>query len=96
MKIKELLSAPEKWTQGAFCKTADGRDCGRVEAVRFCLKGAMQQTCIAPFRQKRTMIYEKMAAVLPEAGGICRIVAWNDAPERTFEEVKELVERLDV
>lgn len=94
MKIKELLSAPEKWTQGAFCKTADGRDCGRVEAVCFCLKGAMQVCYIAP--QKRTMIYEKMAAVLPEAEGICRIVAWNDAPERTFEEVKELVERLDV
>lgn len=87
MKIKELLSGPEKWTQHTYARDKNGRDCSQwsQEAVCWCLYGAVDK-CYENIIEIDNKIREKVIS----------IVDWNDDPNRTFEEVKALVEELDI
>ena len=81
MKVRDLLSDESKWTKGVFHTThADGD--------AFCLAGAISQCYVAP----RWELVRN--AVMAEINGC--ITLWNDAPERTFADVKALVDRLDI
>lgn len=93
MKIKELLNKKSKWTKGAFART-DRYTQVAIDsplAIRYCLSGAIQRCYPVP--HEGIIIAIK---ILRELNGDLTIVGWNDAPERTFVEVKELVERLDI
>ncbi len=86
MKICELLSAPEKWTQGQYSKDNDGDgvdDC-------FCILGAFRQ-CYGDFTNNKL---EKFYHKFEEVTGYLSIVDWNDEPGRTFEEVKEVINKI--
>jgi len=91
MKIRELLSDELTWTKGASGRTREGFSClpDSVDAVRWCLSGAVERC------------YEGRLGI-PIFGRIERALAmgevmdWNDAPERTFAEVKALVDTLDI
>lgn len=93
MKIKELLTDESKWTKGAFARTIDNAQiCSASQlAVCFCLQGAMFRcyTILDEFRVTRIKILKEL-----RSGD--SIASWNDAPERTFAEVKALVEKLDI
>lgn len=90
MKIKELLSDKSKWTQKVNARDYKGFEVGALyeEATCFCLSGALVK-CYT-FSQRRE-IADKLHQALP-----CNFVDWNDAPEREFEEVKALIEKLNV
>lgn len=90
MKIKELFTNETKWTQGAFSRTKNGRlsFANNPNAACFCLSGAVFKCYEA---KDHGTIEEK---IRKEIG--TNIVTWNDAPNRTFEEVKALVEKLDI
>lgn len=92
MKIKELFSGPEKWTKRAYARTQDGAvaPCDSAGAVRWCLVGALEK-CYPDHADKRTARAAIHAAIKKGT-----IPEWNDAPGRTFAEVKELVEKLDI
>lgn len=97
MKVKELLSSPERWTQGFIARDLDGDGCGptAAEAVCWCLTGALVK-CYG-----RTRAFEMAGMfypVIPANGGSHAddIVFWNDASERTFEDVRQLVTELDI
>jgi hypothetical protein len=96
MKIKELLADVSKWTQKVPARNADGASCNVNEgAVCWCLWGAAVFCYDRTFDDPAVRFHDvrnKIEAVV--LGG--NMVTWNDAPERTFEEVKALVERLDV
>jgi len=87
MKVKEFLTK-ENWTQGYYAKDAAGIYCewSSVLAQKFCLLGASFK-CYPG--QKKTM-----EGLLDNACGEAAV--WNDQPGRTFEEVKALVEKLDI
>ena len=87
MKVKEFLTK-ENWTQRAFALRQDGNPCHWLDtkAVKFCLQGALLK-CYPG--QPATI-----DTLLNNACG--NTVRWNDAPERTFKEVKALVEKLDI
>lgn len=92
MKIKDLYSDESKWTKGAYAKTSEGyftysRDGG---AVCWCLAGAALKVSCGT-QEAFSAIWNKVFA---EVG--MDMVTWNDDPERTFEEVKALVEKLDI
>ena len=93
MKVRELLSDESKWTQNAWGRDATGRPVlwAPKTAVCWCLIGAIE-TCY-PRPGEATPIDNKVRDAI---GGGLMISKWNDAPERTFAEVKALVERLDV
>ena len=98
MKIKELLDKPEKWTTGSYA-----RDYNRwsvvsssPEATCYCLAGAMRK-CY-PLYEERLQVSRKLIdaiTAIPKMHFSC-IESYNDYPDRTFDEIKQLVETLDV
>lgn len=92
MKVKELLRIGSSWTKGTFARTY-GDWPVTVDsplAIRYCLSGAISK-CY-PHPHEGRIIADKVRTELNKNS----IVGWNDAPERTFSEVRELVERLDI
>lgn len=95
MKIVELLDSPEKWTQNATARTVDGF-CVMYDAataVRFCIIGAMYRCYEYPHRYT---VNKKIDACLQQRGITVGIVHWQNAPERTFEEITEILKEADV
>ena len=90
MKIRELLSDPSKWTQGCFARDVYGGVASRLEdECRWCLVGALGR-CYDDSEFDR--VYDLIKAAVPER----QIVHWNDDPKRTFEDVRKLVEELNI
>ena len=87
MKVRDLFSGPEKWTKGEWARDKEGRPtCSN--AFCWCLIGAI-------FHCYKDEDYPEICEKIDNEG-IDNLMQWNDAPERKFEEVKELVERLDI
>ncbi len=91
MKVQELLDKPEKWTQNAYARDEIRRSVHYEDpfAVCFCLIGAVRK-CY-PIILEREAIEAEIDSELK-----CWGFNWNDAPERTFEDIKNLVEKLDI
>ena len=91
MKIKELLSSEDKWCQGSLSKTQNGKGCFSFaeEAVSWCLVGAIYKCYHNSIACSSVMFLIKN-----ELGD--KVLEWNDDPTRKFEDVRELVERLDI
>ena len=90
MKVYELLDRPEKWTTQADAKNESGK------AVRFddpnarcwCILGALAK-CHGLHESFQIQYMIKRIV-----GG--HISSWNDAPERTYEDVIKLCKELDI
>ena len=97
MKVKELLSSPEKWTKGCAAKDSRGMLCPSDDprACRWCLIGALMK-CYGEDGMFRMlgMFYPRIPAV--GTSHFNDVAVWNDAPERTFEDVQQLVTYLDI
>lgn len=93
MKIKELLDSPEKWTKGYWAKTKEDENISPLDiyASKWCLVGAVR-FCYQNI-EYNVLARIKEALNNFSVGGLTE---WNDAPERTFEEVKALVNKLDI
>lgn len=92
MKVKELLSDSSKWIQGANARDRNGRKIAPESpyAICWCLFGAIVRCyayCPDQCIKVANHILVEYQMLLPK---------WNDAPERTFADIKELVERLDI
>lgn len=93
MKVKELYTDASKWTQRTYAADANG-ECVSYHmdsAVCFCLAGAIHR-CYPEDNEEKNTVYKKLNQRLH---GLMYI-DWNDEPGRTFEEVKALVEELDI
>ena len=93
MKIKEFLTE-EKWTKYAFFRDkynwiTDQRDW----ADKCCLVGAIM-LCYP--RTSDVIIKRVQEKVWERDGKSLSVIRWNDQPDRTFSEVKALVEELDI
>jgi len=89
MKIRDLLSDITRWTKGASARNLEGESVLATEPCAcYCVYGALVH-CYG---------FTGAAAVyarIRERLGMSP-VKWNDAPERTFAEVKALVDELDI
>jgi hypothetical protein len=103
MKIRELLTDESKWCKKNAAKNRKGESAYLYgeQAVQWCIYGAWRKCYSAPpgadeFESKKLddadVAWDKIAAAVPERNPI----RWNDARERKFEDVKALVERLDM
>jgi hypothetical protein len=100
MKAKDLLTDESKWTQGAAARNKRGRRCDVFSdaAVRFCLCGAAVRV------YSGTELYGALFKIARAIGlddedykDLDRaIAAWNDDPNRTFEDVRKVLEAADV
>lgn len=91
MKIKELFIKKSTWTQHAPARKKNGNVVNSTssEAIGWCLFGAINK-CYDDKPDMYTEVREKLEQ------SIKNIVRWNDAPDRTFAEVKALVRKLDI
>lgn len=98
MKIKELLSDRSKWTKGYSALDTVGWIVtpNSPDAVCWCLYGAIR-VCYPDFSDL-TKVGTKLNDTIQHKIGNKSItyIIWQDQPERTFEEVKALVEELDI
>ena len=82
---KKLIETPDKWTKGAFGRTANGD--GRLapedtrDAISWCAAGAIKMT--APGVRDIELAYQ----MFERAVGIFSIPPWNDSEFRTHDEV---------
>lgn len=101
----EVLTGPEKWTQGYLART---KGAGPIQpwnkdAVCFCLAGALD---LVTHRgeagnpgdwQARDIAHKELKGVLnrlPDAHLRDEYIhVWNDEPERTYEQVIELLDK---
>ena len=88
MKAWELLSSPEKWTQGTYArdKKAQPVNINSTEAESFCVTGAITR-CYPNVYEQDQKIFNLGAKV----GGI---VIWND--HSTYEQVHSVLKELDI
>jgi hypothetical protein len=98
MKVKELLDSPERWTKGFQARNALGRPAmaNSKQAMCWCLGGAINR-CY-PTIEHRRVVLDRIFETVPEIVVLHNdsLAEWNDAPERTFEDVRALVEELDI
>jgi hypothetical protein len=82
MKVYELLAKPEAWLQGGPVIYQGGKE------VSWCLMVALDKVYGADASHHTDIIKAKTKSY--------SIVSWNDAPERTHEEVLALCKELDI
>lgn len=97
MKLHELLSDPSRWTKGATARNSIGNIVSSYDptAVCFCLIGAIFRIYPDDYPNafnERVAIHKQLEGRLSNHD----IVGWNDAPERTHEEVLALLKELDI
>lgn len=90
MKLKELFADPKRWTQGTSARGKSGRAVSPASqyAVCFCLLGGVIK-CY-PNTEEKEAVERKIEKRLK----ISRYWKWNDMA--TFEQVKKLVNELDI
>ena len=95
MKVRELLTDESKWTKGWNARTTDYSPVtyDHHDASCWCLLGAIYKChCYPP---PILSLIRKELEINPQWSNT-DITSWNDSEDRTFEEVKELVEKLDI
>jgi hypothetical protein len=92
MKAYELLDSPEKWCRGANAVAVDGSETMATSpyACKWCMEGAINRCC-GPLEARQAALGRVRGMI-----GQYPVFAWNDAPNRTFEQVREALIRADV
>jgi hypothetical protein len=96
MKMREILNSEKRWTQGAVARDEFGRITywNSASAVQFCVLGALWN-CYSPERDIKAwrMAWQRIEA---ELGRDVNLDEWNDNPNRTFGDIKALLEKTDL
>ncbi len=96
MKVREFFTDETRWCKDAMAKTPEGRPAGTNDpaAACRCLGGAIIYCYSNNYStvEKSDEVFRKVYPAI----GTENITAWNDFPERTFADVKALVEELDI
>lgn len=98
MKVKELLADESKWTRYAFARDIHGATCDifNPSAVCFCISGAIARCYYGHGEITPEEIIAKTRHHLRQKGILLSTVDFNDDANTTFEQVKALVEELDI
>lgn len=90
--VDQKLSSEDKWMKGFFAKNANGYNCYSTDpsAVKYCLVGAIDSV-LNLLSEEYSELRRQTALLLGEIIPASCISVWNDNPERTFQEVKTLL-----
>lgn len=96
MKIRELLTDESKWTKGSSARYDNNFVClpASEDAVKWCLMGALVK-CYSYTPESYT-IQEKMRNYTIKTKGFYNIVYFNDHGSTKFEDIKTLIDALDI
>ena len=101
MKVQDILTDKSKWTQHTYARDKYGNRVatGDEKATCWCLAGAIAKATGLDIVEaedaspQAIAIREKLSFQNPD---IHYYQGWNDDPERTFAEVRALIEELDI
>lgn len=87
--LTSVFNHPSRWTRDAFARDKDGASVQTFhhEAVCWCLVGAMS---VSGIYGSTGGLKEVLKAIRGRGA-----LSWNDAPGRTFADVRELAEEVD-
>lgn len=91
MKIRELLSAPSKWTRHKLARNRDGVPCppDSIHACCWCISGAVLKCYEST---QGSIVFEKISVYINAPG----IAVWNDDRSRTFRDIQLMCIALDI
>lgn len=96
MKIKDLFKDKSNWTKCANARTKEGKAVcvTSPHAASWCLLGA----CFKVYGSslEATDKFRHQVNYYLKRERTAGVTNWNDAPERTFEEIYKLVNDLDI
>lgn len=97
MKAWELLDGPEKWTQGEGARDENGVPVyyNAKNAVCWCLMGALAK-CYGSLTPDWYAAVDKVNDALTQKHKNILVIKWNDDPNRTWQEVHDLLKELDI
>jgi len=86
---RERISTPERWTQGAEARDAEGNSVEPwgAKAVRWCMIGAIQHVSLIIIFRPFTLLVRAIGDPLAD------IAEWQDNPERTHTDVLATFDR---
>lgn len=91
MKVKDLLTNESKWTKGAYSRNREGEVTDVLDSghsVCWCLRGAID---LCYFGDERAQVRSKVRMYIDG-----EIEPWNDSFKTTFQDVKKLIDELDI
>jgi hypothetical protein len=91
VKVKDILTDESKWTQGVDARDGYGRRCDPCSssAVSFCVTGAAMRAYQYSAHAQNKAIRALLRAIPSEYADL---ESWNDETDRTFDEVRRLIE----
>jgi len=103
MKVRDLLHRPQEWTQNAFARDLDGNevDADSPSAVCWNLSGAINYCYFLTVPEEiktgdyKESLAQKMHQII-DIIGTPDVWDWESLPERTFEEIKSIIVRVDI
>ena len=96
-KVTQLLADPSRWTHKANARDARGYaiTANDPAAKSWCLHGAMHH-CYGYGTSKFSAAHARVEQLLDARRYRGGLIAWNDTPGRTYDEVMDLVRRAGV
>lgn len=94
MTLQQLFHHKDRWTKRTRARDIDGYACEAESpsAVAFCLLGGLNK-CYQNNVEWFAALRKLQQAIEPPG---MTVVEWNDDPDRTFEEVSELIKKAGV
>ncbi len=97
MKIKTFLTK-DNWIKGHKAVNRDGTPCEPelVHGVKFCVVGALDATTRSRSSYLKLYGFLRQQEFNPQLSDMAPVSRWNDDPATTFEEVRAVLEYLDI
>lgn len=97
-KARALIATPDKWTQGAFARNANGYrvdEKNALDVVSRCASGAIKAACRSHHDAGGVLAAVSLKEVVMKHAATNRKImsVWNDEPERTHAEVLQAFDR---
>ena len=105
MKVKDLLSSPEKWHKGCYAKDTKGNPVSETgsTAVSWCLMGAIYKCYDNGAGYKIASSYGNVLSCIrkiednfPDLLRRVSLPCFNDDPKTTFEDIRRIIETADI
>jgi hypothetical protein len=95
MRLQDIFTDESRWTKGAAARDINGNiaNCLFDDAVSFCIYGALGKSDPDTFGVDSEI---KIRRYLYDIGYIGGIAMFNDDPNTTFEDIRKMVETLDI
>jgi hypothetical protein len=100
MKAHELLNSSEAWCQESPAEDRQGNKLQALDprAVKWCALGAIQKVYPPPqwgeamdFLLRALNVSERGLAQMSKSDKACSLMEWNDDPQSSFLEVREIL-----